>query len=398
MWIWNAIKRTSIRSGCGRSSAPVLFVLGGLSIACVACADRDIVYSARYYYPSSDGRKSHFHLYRVNLDGTHRTQITDGRFGDIDPLWSPDGYFIAFQRTKDGSEGAQGPGRICLVKADGGPVRTLLDLGIGGSWDKAWSPDGRTLAIGRIHWVWDHEPTVERSRSVVYLIDARTGGRRHLQGWTGFVWSPDSTHGIGLHDDGGTQIIDLATGRTVKLEQGISYPVWLNQSTVVGLDVNKVNAPTVPILRFIGLNGKEKRTVAIKWSAPTEYPRQQDDRLRGISSLALIPGDKAGLICAIDAGNSTLSPSYDYYRINLASGEMKHVADGQFLSWASDGNRFCAASVRDIRPLGKQINVWMSSLHVGNKRSGTIVPITPGDVWVVGADWLKKDSRAKQRK
>jgi len=35
-----------------------------------AHADRDILYAARYYAPPGSHRTSHFHLYRINPDGT----------------------------------------------------------------------------------------------------------------------------------------------------------------------------------------------------------------------------------------------------------------------------------------------------------------------------------------
>ena len=68
----------------------VFFYLGVVS----AHADRDIVYAARYYAPPGSHRTSHFHLYRVNSDGTGRTQLTYGTNDEDQPQWSPDGDWI----------------------------------------------------------------------------------------------------------------------------------------------------------------------------------------------------------------------------------------------------------------------------------------------------------------
>lgn len=59
---------------------------------------------------SPDGTRIAFHsrpeidpgvhsLYVIRLDGTGRTRVTDGRFDDRSPAWSPDGASILFVRT-----------------------------------------------------------------------------------------------------------------------------------------------------------------------------------------------------------------------------------------------------------------------------------------------------------
>jgi len=40
-----------------------------------------------------------FHLYRINADGTGMTQLTDGPYDDLDPIWLPDGH-IMFSTTR----------------------------------------------------------------------------------------------------------------------------------------------------------------------------------------------------------------------------------------------------------------------------------------------------------
>src|SRR5437763_15606758 len=69
-----------------------------------ARADHDIVYSARCYYPADDGRMSHFHLYRINPDGSGRVQLTRGSYDDLEPQWSPNGQSVLFMRTGKKSE------------------------------------------------------------------------------------------------------------------------------------------------------------------------------------------------------------------------------------------------------------------------------------------------------
>jgi len=46
-------------------------------------------------------KKTCFHLFSVNVDGTHLVQLTDGDFNDFDPCWLPDGR-IAFVSERRG--------------------------------------------------------------------------------------------------------------------------------------------------------------------------------------------------------------------------------------------------------------------------------------------------------
>ena len=64
--------------------------------------------------------------------------LTDGRFNDGDPAWSPDGRQIAFSSDRDGNR------EIYVMGADGGSVRRLTDHP---AWDghPYWSPDGSRI-------------------------------------------------------------------------------------------------------------------------------------------------------------------------------------------------------------------------------------------------------------
>lgn len=97
-------------------------LLAGISGS--AHADRDIIYAARYYALPGSHRTSHFHLYRVNPDGSGRTQLTFGRMDESAPRWSPDGQQILFTR-----EASTGHSLLCLVAARDGAVSKVMERG-----------------------------------------------------------------------------------------------------------------------------------------------------------------------------------------------------------------------------------------------------------------------------
>ena len=102
----------------------MIFSLIGLSAGIAAQADRDIVYAARYYAPPGSHRTSHFHLYRINPDGTGRTQLTFGNGDEERPHWSADGLRVRFVEDTE-SPWLQ---TLCEVNANGGRRRVLKKL------------------------------------------------------------------------------------------------------------------------------------------------------------------------------------------------------------------------------------------------------------------------------
>jgi hypothetical protein len=88
----------------------------------VADFDAQTIYFAyRPDKPEVDGWQSYWHLMSVRADGSGLRQLTDNRFADVQPAWSPDGKRIAFASDRSGSF------QIYAMDTDGGNVTAITD-------------------------------------------------------------------------------------------------------------------------------------------------------------------------------------------------------------------------------------------------------------------------------
>jgi hypothetical protein len=161
--------------------------------------------------PNTEGHYTH-KLYVINADGSDLRQITEGETTDLDPSWSTDGEWIAFQRDCG----------LWLVHPDGSDAHNLLE-GSGefcpGS--LTWSPDSQRIAFLNwqagegIHEIWvvgrdgsDPYEVYAFERMVDWIIVAWGPSDSQLaclyggEGWgEGFVLNPDGGEPEWLGED-----------------------------------------------------------------------------------------------------------------------------------------------------------------------------------------------------
>ncbi len=87
-------------------------------------------------------------LYAVNAETGRSEQLTDDRFADLQPAFSPDGRTIAFVTDRGVTDFATftfGDVRLALMDVGSREIRTLAPLGDGKNINPQWSADGRAV-------------------------------------------------------------------------------------------------------------------------------------------------------------------------------------------------------------------------------------------------------------
>ena len=69
----------------------------------------------------------------MNADGSSQTRLTNNTSNDYEPVWSPDGKYIAFVSDRDGND------EIYLMKADGSEQTRLTNNSVD-DWYPVWQP------------------------------------------------------------------------------------------------------------------------------------------------------------------------------------------------------------------------------------------------------------------
>jgi dipeptidyl aminopeptidase/acylaminoacyl peptidase len=155
-------------------------------------------------------------LWLFPTDGRKARRLTAGD-KDSDPVWSPDGKWIAFAAKRKDDEEPQ----VYLIAPDGGEARRLMSIATGAS-GLRWFPDSRRIAF--ISWVWP-DLTTERAQAKRKKERKEAKVRAHLSERSEYrFWDHWLTDGREPH----VLAADVSTGRTRDLlaGTGIALQPW----------------------------------------------------------------------------------------------------------------------------------------------------------------------------
>jgi Tol biopolymer transport system component len=139
--------------------------------------------------PTGIANASGYAIFTMNADGSDLTRLTPRTATNQQPHWSPDGTKIAFVHTN-----APGYGHtIEVMNPDGSNVRRLTPLGIDAT-NPRWSPDGKRLVFN------DYAHSIQHESANLITMRANGTDRVQLTHYSGGTpqafpdgWSPDGT-------------------------------------------------------------------------------------------------------------------------------------------------------------------------------------------------------------
>jgi TolB protein len=148
-----------------------------------------IVFGGRTRASAAEGQIPRTRLYLIKPDGTGIHRITASHLGGYDPVWSPNGHWIAFNSKF--RSGAQ----IYVVHPDGTGLRQLTFHGADGdtSWFPVWSPGSRKLVFQSFHPEITHQ-----GQEDLWIVNVKSGKLTQLTDTPGWEYGFEAPVGPGL--------------------------------------------------------------------------------------------------------------------------------------------------------------------------------------------------------
>lgn len=138
-------------------------VLAGAAVGQLPPPQFPPLIGARSLALSPDGQRIAFSyqgdIWVASAKGGKATPLTNHVEMDDNPIWSPDGQYVAFASNRSGNWD------IYIVPADGGPTKRLTWF-TGADVPSSWSPDGKTILM---------KATRDDPNNGVYTVDVQTG-------------------------------------------------------------------------------------------------------------------------------------------------------------------------------------------------------------------------------
>ena len=188
-------------------------------------------------------------LWTVGVDGTDEHKLVDLA---LSPAWSPDGRRLLYRRFVGPAEAGLAAGDLELARADGTHLRTV---GFGKTWDgtrqlPAWSPNGRWIAYERTMWSGEHRLLVVRPDG--------SGGRR-LPNGSSPAWSPDGKL-LAFERKTGIFVVPFAGGPARRVSSSGSCPTWSPRGKRLAFVTT--HYPTGGTLSIVDRDGRHRRNLA----------------------------------------------------------------------------------------------------------------------------------------
>jgi Tol biopolymer transport system component len=165
-------------------------------------------------------------IYVASVDGSVLRQLTDDRFNDRNPTWSPDGSRIAFYSDRGGNY------EVWTVGTDGGALQQVTSMAPQAAIRPLWSPDGRHLAFTDLVTTFLIDPRRPASEQTPERLPAMSD--EGTDAFRPFSWSRDGRMLAGdVTNRPGVIVYDLTTRQYRALSTQGTSPAWLPDGRIV---------------------------------------------------------------------------------------------------------------------------------------------------------------------
>jgi serine/threonine protein kinase len=165
-----------------------------------------------------------------NRDGSNARNLTNDKFRDRTPRWSPDGKKIAFASDKSGKY------QVWMINADGTDLRQITFTEKTGATAPIFSPDGLQIAFSEIDgknqspFILDLTKSWQEQTPAPLPPIPNYKGSYSVRDWSGdrnklllLLYETDSS-------ENGIVVFDFKTSTYEKITDSGSYPIWLKDN------------------------------------------------------------------------------------------------------------------------------------------------------------------------
>ena len=342
---------------------------------------RVVLYSARYYL-KPHSVVSHYHLYSIWEDGTHRIQLTFGSGDDTYPVVSPNKKFVVFTRSTKirPSKDPWSTESLFILNTSTRKSGFFLKPPLGDYFDYKWSPNSDQVFIS-----YDPKDDSEFKFIESYSLQGKT--IETMKNRKDILFSPSNKFSLNIERDNQASLYSETKQRVASLPKWLLNPAWFGDDLIVGGVESQKPLESKPLqICIFNSHGKESKRVDLDFSETPSY--EKGDAIRLYSA---VPRHHNLITLGVYQHSSSSGSSYDFYLADLTSGKVQALFNAQFMIWSREGDVFLSAPPRNLDDydIKKKQVVWVSRLSLYDVRGKLIRVLTPRLVSTGGSDWLK---------